>query len=59
MKYIDEDIIKELIQNKIDTRLSGKFGFDSVKDHFYYTRSMMMPSGDGYAYVFTDFKVTM
>jgi len=41
MKYIDEDIIEELIQNKIDTRLSGKFGFDSVKDHFYYTRSMM------------------
>ena len=56
MKYVDSFMVKKFAEG---TRplANGEFGYNRIEKFFYYQQSMVLPTGDGFAYKFTDFDV--
>ena len=57
MKYVDYDLVKNYIEEKQPCVTNGEFGYNRIYDFYYYQRSMVPPSCDGFAYKFYDFDV--
>lgn len=57
MKYVNWLLVKNYIEENPPVT-NGEFGYNRIEDFYYYQRSMVPPTGDGFAYKFNDFDVT-